>query len=266
MARIFKTRYYPTTSFLQVKIKPNPSLIWRSILSAQGEIQSGVRWRIGSGEHVKIWQEPWVPNLRNQWLQSPPAGGLEEATMNSLKNNTGTGWDDDILLDHYNMRDQALIKQVPVSLNQPQDQWKWVHDLKGFYTVKCGHYHLSSTQLNFPFNIECASLRKLWSFPIPPKAKNPVWRVYMGLLPTMKSLVEKRVVENSSCPSYHDGMEDLFTPSHLPSCSNFPKHWSQRPRAIWNNHICGMVVQARFHFHLGPTTMVHKDVLVVMEW
>ena len=212
MARIFKTRHYPTTSFLQAKIKPNLSLIWRSILSAQGVIQSGVRWRIGNGEHVRIWQESWVPDLRNPWLQSPPAGGLEEATMNSLKNITGTGWDDDILLDYFNSRDQALIKQVPVSLSQPQDRWKWVHDLKGIYTVKCGHYLLSSTQPNSPFNTECASLRKLWSSPIPPKAKNIVWRVYMGLLPTMKSLVEKRVVEDSSCPSNDNGMEDLFMP------------------------------------------------------
>ena len=159
---------------------------------------------------MRIWKESWVSDLRNPWLQSPPAGGLEEATMNSLKNTTGTGWDDDILLDHFNNRDQMLIKQVPVSLNQPQDRWKWVHNLKGIYTVKCGHYHLSSTQPSSPFNTKCAGLRKLWSSPISPKAKNLMWRVYMGLLPTMKSLVEKRVEEDSSCPSYHDGMEDTL--------------------------------------------------------
>ena len=56
-----------------------------------------------------VWVDPWLPDMGNPWVESPPAEGLELATMESLKRLDGTGWDDGILRDYFNSRDKRLI-------------------------------------------------------------------------------------------------------------------------------------------------------------
>ena len=61
VARIYKARYFPTSSFLDAHLKANPSFIWRSIMEAQEVIRMGVIWRVGKGNQVNIWLDPWLP-------------------------------------------------------------------------------------------------------------------------------------------------------------------------------------------------------------
>ena len=35
-------------------------------MAAQGVIQSGARWRVGVENHVKKWQDPWLPDMTLQ--------------------------------------------------------------------------------------------------------------------------------------------------------------------------------------------------------
>ena len=52
--RIFKARYYHSSSFLEVGYGSNPSYIWRSILAAQQIIRDGIRVRIRDGNATGI--------------------------------------------------------------------------------------------------------------------------------------------------------------------------------------------------------------------
>ncbi|XP_031106290.1 uncharacterized protein LOC116010937 [Ipomoea triloba] len=54
VARIYKARYFPTTSFVDATIGNNPSYCWRSIMAAHTLICSGVRRRIGNGRSTLI--------------------------------------------------------------------------------------------------------------------------------------------------------------------------------------------------------------------
>ena len=110
VARLYKARYFPTSSVLNANLKANPSLIWRSILTTQDIIRRGAIWRIGRGDHVQIWKDPWLPDMTNPWVTTPPAEGLEEALVASLKSEDGTKWDEDILSNLFNTRDLNLIK------------------------------------------------------------------------------------------------------------------------------------------------------------
>ena len=45
--RVFKSKYFRDTSFVQAQQGRNPSYVWRSILAAQSIIKHGMRWQVG---------------------------------------------------------------------------------------------------------------------------------------------------------------------------------------------------------------------------
>jgi len=56
-----EARYFPCTSFCEVKIDFQPSYVWRSTLKAREVLEMGCQWNIGDGNKVKIWGSKWVP-------------------------------------------------------------------------------------------------------------------------------------------------------------------------------------------------------------
>ena len=62
--RIYKARYFPTTTFLDAEIGHNPSYVWRSLLSARGLIMASSKWQVGNGETIKA--------LSHECLSHPP--------------------------------------------------------------------------------------------------------------------------------------------------------------------------------------------------
>lgn len=58
LEQIYKTCYYPTTSFLDAELGSNPSYTWRGIWEARWLLKKGMRWRVGDGENIiKVWHE-----------------------------------------------------------------------------------------------------------------------------------------------------------------------------------------------------------------
>jgi hypothetical protein len=47
VARIFKARYFPHSSFLEANVGNNPSYVWRCLWKSRCVLNLGCRWRIG---------------------------------------------------------------------------------------------------------------------------------------------------------------------------------------------------------------------------
>jgi len=62
LARVFKSRYYARSSFMEATTGFQPRYAWRSMLQAREVVEGGARWRIGNGFNVKIWKDSWIPN------------------------------------------------------------------------------------------------------------------------------------------------------------------------------------------------------------
>ena len=71
------------------------------------------------------FEDPWLPDVRNPWIESSPTPAIEEAKVVSLKTTSGAAWEEDILRDLFNDRDQMLIQQITLSIRPSQDQWQW---------------------------------------------------------------------------------------------------------------------------------------------
>jgi hypothetical protein len=59
-AKVLKAKYFPTTSILQVVPSSGMSYTWRSILKGLELLREGVIWRIGDGNNINIWSDPWL--------------------------------------------------------------------------------------------------------------------------------------------------------------------------------------------------------------
>ena len=70
-SRLIKAKYFMQEDFLSAQLSSNPSYIWKNIWSSQG-----CRWRIGDGNSINIWQDPWLKNDSGLKLSTPIIKGL----------------------------------------------------------------------------------------------------------------------------------------------------------------------------------------------
>lgn len=57
---ILKQKYYPKREFLDSKLGGRPSQVWRSLLVERSLLQKVLLWRIGNGQSIKVWGDPWL--------------------------------------------------------------------------------------------------------------------------------------------------------------------------------------------------------------
>ena len=84
VSRVYKARYFPTCSFLEVGLGCNPSYLWKSILAAQKLVRTEVRKLIGDGYNTRVFFEPWLLDDVNPFVTTPVSDGLSNILVSSL--------------------------------------------------------------------------------------------------------------------------------------------------------------------------------------
>ncbi|KAL5750662.1 hypothetical protein ACOSP7_025265 [Xanthoceras sorbifolium] len=122
-------RYFPRSSFLSCSLGRNPSFIWRSIFWSRSVLHLGVRWRIGDGQSISIYEEPWLPRPNTFKVFSPrrlPDG----VTVSALIAEPGK-WSEDIVRQFFIPEEAALILGLPLSSSPRADSFLWHFNKKG---------------------------------------------------------------------------------------------------------------------------------------
>ncbi|XP_019166974.1 PREDICTED: uncharacterized protein LOC109162747 [Ipomoea nil] len=148
-AKIYKARYYPTTSFTYATIDNCPSYCWRSIMAAHAMVVSGVRMRIRNGQTTLIWGHPWLRDNPNPLIQTEMPEQLWEARVAGLIDLQTHTWDPHILSDLFIPEDVERINMIPISPDY-EDSWYWMSDPKGTYTVKNAYRRIVGDYENNP--------------------------------------------------------------------------------------------------------------------
>jgi hypothetical protein len=145
LERVFKSRYFPRSSFLEAKIGFQPSYAWRSILSAKEVVEKGSRWRIGNGLKVKIWKDQWLPRQFDFKNRSPIVNLDEHALVSNLIDPDTKQWDRGLIYSTFNHAEAKQILSIPISQRSPEDKLIWHWEKDGDYSVR-STYHLSKDQ------------------------------------------------------------------------------------------------------------------------
>ena len=202
--RVFKSKFFPNCSFMEAPDNPSGSHAWHSILKGREVLWKGARWRVGTGETIKIWDYPWLPSLEHPRILSPTIDGLQEATVDCLINPISRSWDKDVLYGYFAPMEADLILRIPLSLTKVEDKLIWPHVPNGVYNVKSDYRFLvkdKSGPMPSPSSQnEATSLwSRLWKLSVPNKVINFLWRACREALPVKKNLVRIRVLDDEVC-------------------------------------------------------------------
>jgi hypothetical protein len=98
-----------------------------------------VVWRVGSGEHIDVWKDPWIPRGITRRLRTPDVLG-EDLKVSDLIDPTTNQWDVEVLQGLFCPEDMNDILKIPVRGGM-EDTVAWHPDKKGVFSVKSA-YHL----------------------------------------------------------------------------------------------------------------------------
>ena len=59
-SRVYKAKYFPNGDFVDAKVGKKTSFVWRSIVAAQHLVKCGLRWQVGDGCSIWVWQDQWL--------------------------------------------------------------------------------------------------------------------------------------------------------------------------------------------------------------
>lgn len=144
VSRVYKARYFPHSHFLDASLGNRPSYTWASIFEAKDLIRRGVRWKVGSGNQIRIWGSPWVCNNGNFFIQTPRATGIGDSMVCDLLVSGSRTWNKELIERTFSPLDARAIHHTPISLVGVLDRLVWHHDKSGNYLVKSG-YRLADT-------------------------------------------------------------------------------------------------------------------------
>ncbi|CAH9071355.1 unnamed protein product [Cuscuta epithymum] len=222
VSKVFKSRYFPKSSFLDAKLGSNPSYIWRSVFEAQGIIRDGTRRRVGNGRDIYVWRDSWLPRKEGGMVLSPKPEGVFDMNVASLIKEDCSGWNVQRVHNVFSHEESEAILSIPLSKRDVSDGFWWSDDVRGVYTVKSGYRRIKGEVLEEGW----LGWTRMWGLSIQPKIKHFFWQVMTNVLPVAENLRKKRVDIAAECKLCAEAEETIF---HLFKNCRFTQ-------GIWSNY------------------------------
>ena len=122
VARVLKSRYFPTRDILNAKLGSSPSYSWRSIHHSLDVIRKGTWWRVGNGKLIHIWDDKCLPTSSTYKVISPLNANPQFPMVSSLINPMTKWWGLDMIRATFLPFEADSILKIPLSHNLLNDK------------------------------------------------------------------------------------------------------------------------------------------------
>ncbi|XP_024015977.1 uncharacterized protein LOC112089225 [Eutrema salsugineum] len=138
LAQVLRGRYFRQSDPLEDRKVYSPSYGWRSMLAAKPYLKQGLRKTIGSGLNTRVWNEPWIPDVRARAPRAAPQIGFQDPGMlvYHLIHQDTKQWDEPLLRVCFQPEDISLILGLRPTKNRTLDGYAWNHTKSGIFLVK----------------------------------------------------------------------------------------------------------------------------------
>jgi hypothetical protein len=139
-AQILRAKYYPDGDILKAGPKAISSFTWQSIIAGIHTFKRGCIWRVGSGDIIDIWRDPWIPSSPNRKVMTPRGDCIVRKVDELIDPVSGT-WDQALLQDIFSPIDVSRIIQIPLNIGAFEDFIAW-HGTKSVVFSVRSAYHV----------------------------------------------------------------------------------------------------------------------------
>jgi hypothetical protein len=215
-ARVLGAKYYPNGDILRAGPKAGSSFTLQSILSSLTTFKRGFIWRVGDGDSINIWTDPWIPSSPS-WKIQTRRGSILLTKVSQLIDPNGQ-WDEVLIRSLFTSLDANRILEIPLNTQGFSDFIAWGLTKHGFYSVRSAYrmqwrhkFGPHAGQLALPgSSIRNPVWKVLWKLLIPGKVKIFIWRALHGILPFKSILINRHIGTAGECPIFHQGPEDIM--------------------------------------------------------
>ncbi|GAU16642.1 hypothetical protein TSUD_325920 [Trifolium subterraneum] len=208
VAKLIKARYFPHSSLFEAPLGYNPSFAWRSMWHARQILSFGCRWRIGSGDNIRVMHDLWLRGSADKWVPSPQPAGVYQLSVRDLLHDNYKAWNIVKVRNLFSGDVAKKILETPLVSSVREDKVVWEEERNGCYSVKSDYrlamrYIIGSDKYHVAGN-----WNGIWKAQAPHKARHLLWRLCRGCLPTRCRLLERRVECILNCPVCDVEIED----------------------------------------------------------
>ena len=139
VARIFKARYFPNSTFLSAKRGGGSSFIWSGIWQAKEALSKGYRWIVGDHQSIDVYKDSWLRGKADFRVEANDVSGEVSAKVKDLFIPGTRMWDNVKVNSLFSTCDAKNILAMHVPQTQEVDRLAWMHTVDGAYSVETGY-------------------------------------------------------------------------------------------------------------------------------
>jgi hypothetical protein len=136
-AQVLRAKYYPTGSLLDTVFTGNSSATWQAIVHGLDLLKKGIIWRVGNGENIRVWRDPWIPRA-TEYHPISQQGRCRHRWVSDFLAPDGT-WNEQLLNRWFHQIDVDAIMQIRPSRRNAEDFIAWQPDKHGVFSVSSAY-------------------------------------------------------------------------------------------------------------------------------
>jgi ribonuclease HI len=203
-AQVLKAKYYPRGQLQDTVFSANASPAWQGVQHGLDLLKKGLIWRIGNGNQIRIWRDPWIPRPHT-FRPVSKQRSCRLRRVSELLNGQGE-WNMHLLHRYFKLADVEAISQMKPPSVQHEDVLSWAHTHTGVFTVKSA-YWLAMEETNRPIrgatsgapDGQRAIWKSLWGCPAPRKVHIFAWRLATNSLATWENKMKRNMEVTDTC-------------------------------------------------------------------
>lgn len=208
--QVLKAKYFPHFMFMGCRRKKSCSRVWPAILNTRSTLRKGLCFKVGKGNNINYWEDPWVPNLTN--FKLGPKNEVvtrRQGMVQSLLNQNGE-WNKSLINEIFDDVSVKDICEIFWANLEEDDKLIWIGNKNGNFLVK-SFYWIHTWER------ERQSLwwKKPWSTNIHERHKFFIWKLANKGLSVKMNLIRRGLplIDNlcmHGCPHVENKVHLLF--------------------------------------------------------